>query len=476
MLLNKLGKCLYAIRFLPYFISILLINFAVLGQNVIQGKVTAKDNGEAVAGASVYISNTTIGSASNGDGFFKLTNAPQTPFILNISSIGFKTKVIQVDPLKDTLLSIVLDANVRQLKEVVITPDKNDLWAKFGQKFLEDLIGYSKFSKQCKIKNLQSIVLDFNREKQILSAFCREPIIIINKALGYHIKYWLEDYEFSFKTNRSFIAGYPFFQDLLGPKTRKRKVRRYTKNRSKAYKGSLTHFIEALYSRQLAQAGFRVDLMQRVKISDAYKNEVKQIDTLLYNDVNLRKIYEVLKIKASTETTAKRYLKFIKDWYISSSSRTLRLRVGKTRIAIEVYEFDRSRLDPAKIIVSNYKADASIEQRARQDKVNIITAQDIEAHKLAQVLTKNTQLLKFDHYLYITYRNEIEEEAYQKALFPFKPFVKKKQTSIISLPNKASIIIHPNGYFYPPGNILVEGYWAFEKVDKLLPLNYKAVN
>ena len=474
MFSDKAGSLRCFARCLSFFALVLLASIAALGQNTtIQGKVTAKDNGEAVAGASVYISNTTIGSASDGDGFFKLTNAPQTPFILNISSIGFKTKVIQVNPLKDTLLSITLDANVRQLKEVVITPDKTDLWAKFGQKFLEDLIGYSKFSQQCKIKNLQSIVLDFDREKQILSAFCREPIIVVNKALGYQIKYWLEDYQFSFKTNTTFIAGYPFFRDLLSAKTRRRKTRRYTQNRTKAYQGSLTHFIAVLYAKQVNQAGYQVDLMRRVEVSDAYQNDIKQIDTLLYDDANLQKIYQALKIKSPNELAAKRYLKFVKDWYLSNSSRKLRLRVGRANIAVVVYEFDRDRLNPAKIIVSNYKADNSIEQRSKQGKVNVIVAQNINAQKLVQLLTQNTKLLKFDHYLYITYRNEIEEEAYQIAQFPFKPFVRKKQTSIISLPNKANIIIHPNGYFYPPNNILVEGYWAFEKVDKLLPLNYK---
>ncbi len=443
------------------------------GQSSIRGKVTAQDNGEAVAGASIYISNTTIGTASNGEGFFNLTNTPTVPFVLNISSIGFQTKVISVNPSQDSVLNITLVANVQQLKEVVITPEKNDLWANFGQKFLSDLIGYSQFSQQCKIKNLQSIVLDFDREKQVLSAFCREPLIIVNKALGYQISYWLEGYQYSFKSNRTFIAGYPFFKDLSGPKTRKRKARRYAKNRAKSYRGSLTHFIQALYANQLPQAGFRVDVMQRVKISDAYKDKSKEIDTLFYNDVNIQKIQAALKTRTPNEAIAQRYLQSVKNWYLNNVMGKLRLRLGRTNVVSSVYEFDRDPSNAEKIIVSNYKSDPSLEQRSRQGRVNMIVAQNIDASRFVQNATKSTKKLQFNHFLYVTYRKEIEEPAYQKAMFPFKDFVRKKQTSIISIPHQAHIIIHPNGYFYPPGNILVEGYWAFEKVDKLLPLNYK---
>ncbi|OJJ21551.1 hypothetical protein BKI52_13485 [marine bacterium AO1-C] len=473
MFSNKAGNLMCFARSLAFFALVLLTSSVTLGQTTtIKGRITAKDNGEAVAGASVYISNTTIGSASNGEGFFTLPNVPSIPFVLNISSIGFKTKAINIDPLKDTLLIIALDANVQQLQEVVITPEKNDLWARFGQKFLQDLIGYSKFSRQCKIKNLQSIVLDFDREKQTLTAFCQEPLIILNKALGYRIKYWLEGYEFSFKTNKTFIAGYPFFEDLLSTRTRKRKARRYKRNRSKAYKGSVTHFIQALYAKRLPQEGFQIDFMHRVKVSDAYDQKVKQIDTLAYDDVNIRKIYEALKIKTPSEATAKRYLKFVKDWYLSNSSRQLRLRLGKTNVVVEVFEFDRDRSNPEKIIISNYKIDPSIERRSKQGIVNMIVAQNIDPGKFVQKGTKDTKRFKFTNFLYITYNNEIEEEAYQLAQFPFQNFVRKKQTSIVSIPNQANIMIHPNGYFSPPGNMLIEGYWAFEKIDKLLPLNF----
>lgn len=472
MFSNKLNCWLYFFRFSPFFTLTLLASFNTIGQNTIQGKVTAKDNGDAIAGASVYISNTTIGVATDGNGVFKLTNAPKIPFVLNVSSIGFKTKVINVNPLRDTLLNITLTANVQQLKEVVITPD-NDIWAKFGYKFLQDLIGYSEFSGQCKIKNLENVVLDFDREKQTLSAFCKEPLIIINKALGYRIKYWLEGYQFSFKTNTTFLIGSPFFEDLLTKKTRRRKRRRYTRNRAKAYNGSLTHFIQALYDKQLKQDGFQVDMMRRVKIGDAYARDKKQIDTLVYNDANLRKLYEALKIKAPNEARAKLYLKYVKEWYLNNSAKTLRLRLGKTLVTIEVFEFDRDKLNPDKIIITNYKVDQSLERQARQGKINMIVAQNIDAGRFVQKLTKNTKDFKFDNFLHITYHREIEEKAYQLALFPFKSFVRKKQTSIMSIPNKAKVAIHPNGYFYPPNNALVEGYWAFEKVDKLLPLNYK---
>ena len=463
-------KCLF------YSVVTLLVSFNLAAQNSIQGKVIAQDNQEPIAGASVYISNTTIGTATDGQGLFKLTNLPQVPFDLNISSIGFKTKVLRINPSKDTLLKIELLPQVQKLREVVVRPKGDDLWAKFGSKFIEDLIGYSKFSQQCKIENIENIMLEFDKQSQKLTAFCREPLVIVNKALGYKIKYWLEEYEYSFRSRRTFIAGYPFFQDLVRPKTRKRKMRRYQKNRDKAFNGSLTHFIQALYAGKLKEAGFQVDLMKRVKISQAYKASIKTIDTVFYNNNTVEKIYQSILTKTKNEQIAKRCLKSIKNWYTSNSKKSLRIKLMNRldkKMTVEAYELSKDALNPEKITVSNYKVDPKLERRARGGTINMIVARDIDVNQYVRMVNSRAKVFKFQDFLYVTYRNEVEEEAYQRSRIGFRGFVKKQQTSIITLPGQSEIIIYSNGYFYPPANLLAEGYWAFEKVDQLLPLNYE---
>ena len=377
------------IKFSMYLVFMLFVSLKAIAQSGIQGKVVAQDNKEAIAGASVYISNTTIGTATDGQGKFILNNIPQTPFDLNISTIGFKTQIIRINPLKDTLLNIELMPQVQKLREVVVRPKGDDLWKKFGQKFIEDLIGYSKFSQQCKIENIENIILEFDKQNQKLTAFCREPLVIVNKALGYKIKYWLETYEYSFKSRLTFIAGYPFFQDLVTPKTRKRKVKRYQKNRSKAFNGSLTHFIQALYAGKLKESGFQVDLMKRVEVGQAYEQSVKTIDTVFYNNVTVEKIYQSILAKTNSKKMALRYLKTIKNWYTSNSNQHLRFKLingmGTKNMTIEAYELSKDKLNPEKITVSSYPIDPKLERRARKGKVNVIVA---KKHRCQPICTR----------------------------------------------------------------------------------------
>lgn len=43
----------------------------LLAQNMLSGKIIDNDSGKAVAGANIYINNTTIGRMSNEEGFFR---------------------------------------------------------------------------------------------------------------------------------------------------------------------------------------------------------------------------------------------------------------------------------------------------------------------------------------------------------------------------------------------------------------------
>lgn len=448
----------------------LLLSYSAFAQNTLRGTVLANDNNEPIAGASVYISNTTIGTATNGQGFFQLTNVPSSPFELNISSIGFKTKVLSIDPLKDTLLNVKLLPQVQKLREVVVRPKDDDWWDKFGQKFLEDIIGYSIFSKQCTIENAEKVILEYDKQQQKLKGFCREPLIIVNKALGYKITYWLEHYELSLRTKRTFYGGYPFFEDLLTPKTRKRKAKRYRKNRRKAYRGSFNHFVRTLYANQTKQEGFQVDLMKQVEISQAYNQRSKRIDTLTHNKTSLEKIFQAIASKVSPKNL-QYYQRRIKNWYNNSNKRTLRLKlISKNRKKITAYELTRK--PPNQVIVTSYPLDMKLERQARKGKVRAIVAKDIDVNKFVKPLKKGNKSLSFENYLYVTYKNEIEEEAYQKARFPFRSFVRKKQTSTVSLFNQSRITIHPNGYYTPQVGLLTEGYWSYEKMDQMLPLDY----
>ena len=80
--------------------------------------VTIKDNnGDPVIGASIQIKNTGIGTITDYNGQFSLSNVPENG-ILIISYIGYDTEEIPVNKKKN--LQIVMKENTKQLEEIVV--------------------------------------------------------------------------------------------------------------------------------------------------------------------------------------------------------------------------------------------------------------------------------------------------------------------------------------------------------------------
>lgn len=76
---------------IPVFLFLLLLSSISVGQTVIEGKVTDADSGDPIPFASVYFLGTTKGTATDFDGFFKLTGEAETDTLV-VSFIGYETK------------------------------------------------------------------------------------------------------------------------------------------------------------------------------------------------------------------------------------------------------------------------------------------------------------------------------------------------------------------------------------------------
>lgn len=89
--------------------------------------------------------------------------------------------------------------------------------------------------------------------------------------------------------------------------------------------------------------------------------------------------------------------------------------------------------------------------------------------------------LPFENLLYITFKKEYESEVYQSAsrsvfghtsvskIVPKKP----QQSWISMLEGNEGIEFEPSGYIYNPTAYYSAGYWGFEKVAEMLPINYR---
>ncbi len=98
---------------------------SVFSQNgIIRGKILDKETGEALIGVNVVIKDTYIGTITDFEGSFTLSNVESGRVALQISYVSYATKLIEdveVEEGKVTLLSIFLEPATIDIAEVVVS-------------------------------------------------------------------------------------------------------------------------------------------------------------------------------------------------------------------------------------------------------------------------------------------------------------------------------------------------------------------
>lgn len=95
------------------FIGIGLVNAQV---SKVTGTVTSHEDGLPVVGASVLVKGTTVGTVTDIDGNFTITNVPSSAGTLVVSFIGMKTQEVAVKP----VVNVVLHSDAEVLDEVMV--------------------------------------------------------------------------------------------------------------------------------------------------------------------------------------------------------------------------------------------------------------------------------------------------------------------------------------------------------------------
>ena len=92
----------------------------------ISGFVRDISNGEPISYANVFISNSTIGSTTNRDGYFALSDLQVGKYELNVTMIGFASYKDSVELLTDesVRLDIVLRSQVLESSEILVTAER----------------------------------------------------------------------------------------------------------------------------------------------------------------------------------------------------------------------------------------------------------------------------------------------------------------------------------------------------------------
>ena len=252
--------------FITFFLSIffLFCSHFSYSQNRISGVViNGIDNGPLSA-ASVFINNSSKGTLTANNGTFSINAITETNFELVISYTGFETVSLKVSPDNiNSNFTIKLFPRTSELGEIKITSPEKDGWKKWGSFFTESFLGASNFALECKIINPEVLRFYYDKQNQILSAYSHGNLIIHNRALGYNIRYQLEEFRYDGKNKIITYIGYTGYEDL----NLKNNRNKWTSNRREAYRGSLLHFMRSVYANNTATEGFI--LREKIKVFPA---------------------------------------------------------------------------------------------------------------------------------------------------------------------------------------------------------------
>ena len=127
----------------------------------------------------------------------------------------------------------------------------------------------------CEIEN--PFVLDFTSGNGVFNASASEPLVVVNRSLGYKLTYLLT--HFSAQDGEFRYRGESYFEELT-PKNQK-EARRWNKRRTQSYKGSFQHFLRSAASGEAYEHGFRLYLLDELiwhKPDRLFMDYVKELE------------------------------------------------------------------------------------------------------------------------------------------------------------------------------------------------------
>ena len=403
-------------KYVPAILFFIFLSLTGSSQRTIKGRVVNATTGTAIPSSSVFISNTSKGTISDNAGHFVLNDVSAGKHELIISCIGYETNVFSFsDEQLPLQLKIELTIKVKELQNVTVEPSVEEGWDKWGRAFMDNFVGNTANAKQCRIKNEKAIRFRYYKKTNRLTAYCDEPVLLENRALGYNISYQLENFEVNFSSRSMFYLGYSLFSPI--DKEGRSKEQKWEKNREEAYNGSIMHFMRSLYADSLLEEGFEIRRMLR---------------TPNYEKQRVRNAYLASRVVKTDAVTGKTTAKIPRD-------------------SMDYYE--------------------SVMQQ--NDYVETYGTSLLTADSLIIETAGAFKGLSFDDYLFITYKNEKEEAGYVRTQSPERRA--GLQRSYVTLLNDKLISLNKSGNFYNPQDFFCSGDWGWrEKMANSLPLDYEA--
>lgn len=226
--------------------------------STISGVVRDSLTGQPVENVNVFLSSTTLGVGTDRNGSYALKNIPIGRYTLIYSRVGYALTTRGVDiSHADTIVSnVTLAPRLIVLGDVEVSAEaarefQNDL-----RRFLEIFFGDGPRAHLCQLMNPDVLHLQFDPESGILVAMADQPLVVINKALGYEVHISLADFHWDTKLDFGSYLVYPQFKALALESGTDSAV--WRENRARTYEGSFQHFLRALVRGAVESEGFVV--------------------------------------------------------------------------------------------------------------------------------------------------------------------------------------------------------------------------
>ncbi len=295
-------------------IIIILLSVCSLAQSQtgeVHGTIRDAKTNEVLPYVNVFLNNTTIGTASNENGEFLLTNIPIGTYELVYSYVGYQSVQSKIVILPNSKLnkSVLLIQSETELSELNIVSSRDKVWESKLRRFKKVFLGEGAFAKSCTILNPE--VLDFVDKSGLLIATATGAILIKNEALGYRLDFYLKKF-LSSETAYSIVGNSRFSE--LEPKD-KDQYNRWLKNRESAYLGSLRHFLKSVSKKNISREGFKVYEEKGKHRSNSFEGDFNKGIITAYDTLNMASISAQ---SAETKMTLKGK---IEVHYVKASSR-----------------------------------------------------------------------------------------------------------------------------------------------------------
>lgn len=397
---------------------LLLLCLNICAQNLYSISGVVKDNkGETLPGAGIYLSGYTTATVTSGEGKFSLNKLKPGSYEVVVQMMGFLpySKSVVISD-KSVNITVTLAENTVQLREVVITADPNR--EKNLQIFKDFFIGRTPNSAKCKILNPNVLYIKYDGDNRILSVTSNEFLVVENKALGYRLKYMLNLFEYNYNTRIVYFAGLPVFEDLKGSGS-KRKT--WLKNREIAYAGSPQHFFQALYRNTVQEEGFII---------------YKRIKTINPNRPP--------------------------DSYLAAARARLMKKV-------------HGQLRPGSLLADSLSIIQHLEELPKEYATLDMTGVNVDT--LVKSIYPNMKTINYKDELYVMYTKEEETIGYSNTgHYVMRPLtVPNYEISVIQM-LKGPVNFYANGGMHDSKSLLYEGFWAYEKIGDMVPMDYIPVN